>query len=46
MRATDGSGELAVATFGRMAMERMLAGLSTPRYPVGLGSADSYPWDQ
>jgi putative transposase len=45
MRASDGSGELAVASYelfsqtevlGRMAMERMLAGLSTRRYPVGL----------
>jgi transposase-like protein len=45
MRATDGSGELGVASYelfsqtevlGRMAMERMLAGLSTRRYPVGL----------
>jgi transposase-like protein len=45
MRATDGSGELAVPSYelfsgtevlGRMAMERMLAGLSTRRYPVGL----------
>src|SRR6476469_9893577 len=45
MRATDGSGELAVASYelfsqtevlGRMAMERMLAGLSTRRYPIGL----------
>jgi hypothetical protein len=45
MRATDGSGELAVASYelfsgteviGRMAMERMLVGLSTRRYPVGL----------
>jgi putative transposase len=45
MRATDGSGELAVASYelfsdtevlGRMTMERMLAGLSTRRYPVGL----------
>ena len=45
MRASDGSGELAVATYdlvsqtellGRMALERMLAGLSTRRYPVGL----------
>ena len=44
MRAADGSGELAVASYelfsrtevlGRMAMERMLAGLSTRRYPVG-----------
>ena len=45
MRATDGSGELAVPSYelfsgtevlGRLAMERMLAGLSTRRYPVGL----------
>jgi putative transposase len=45
MRATDGSGELAVPSYelfssteilGRMALERMLAGLSTRRYPVGL----------
>jgi putative transposase len=45
MRATDGSGEVAVASYelfsdteilGRMAMERMLAGLSTRRYPVAL----------
>jgi putative transposase len=45
MRATDRSGELPVASYelfsgtemlGRMAMERMLAGLSTRRYPVGL----------
>jgi hypothetical protein len=45
IRATDGTGELAVPTYelfsgtevlGRMAMERMLAGLSTRRYPVGL----------
>ena len=45
MRAADGSGELPVASYelfsgtevlGRMAMERMLAGLSTRRYPVGL----------
>ena len=45
MRATDGSGELPVASYelfsqtdvlGRIAMERMLAGLSTRRYPVGL----------
>jgi putative transposase len=42
---SDGSGELPVASYelfsqtevlGRMAMERMLAGLSTRRYPVGL----------
>jgi putative transposase len=45
MRAADGSGELAVASYelfsdtevlGRMALERMLAGLSTRRYPVAL----------
>jgi transposase-like protein len=45
MRAVDGSGELPVPAYelfsdtevmGRMAMERMLAGLSTRRYGVGL----------
>jgi putative transposase len=45
VRATDGAGELPVASYelfssteilGRMAMEKMLAGLSTRRYPVGL----------
>lgn len=45
VRATDGSGELPVASYelfssteilGKMAMEKMLAGLSTRRYPVGL----------
>jgi putative transposase len=45
MRAVDGSGELPVASYelfsstevlGRMALERMLAGLSTRCYPVGL----------
>ena len=45
VRAADGSGELPVATYelfagtellGTMAMDRMLAGLSTRRYPVGL----------
>jgi hypothetical protein len=45
VRAADGSGEVPVATYdlfssteilGRMAMERMLAGLSTRRYRVGL----------
>ncbi|SDY53178.1 hypothetical protein SAMN05661080_03775 [Modestobacter sp. DSM 44400] len=45
VRAVDGSGELPVASYdlfsatevmGRMAVERMLAGLSTRRYPVGL----------
>src|SRR3954452_16645339 len=45
VRATDGSGELPVPAYelfngaellGRMAMERMLGGLSTRRYPVAL----------
>ncbi len=45
VRAVDGSGELAVPAYelfssteilGRMAMERMLAGLSTRRYGLGL----------
>ena len=45
MRAADGSGEVAIASYelfsstellGKMALERMLAGLSTRRYPVGL----------
>src|SRR5689334_14566472 len=45
MRALDGSGELPVAAYelfsntevlGRMALERMLAGLSTRSYPAGL----------
>jgi len=45
MRAADGTGELPVPAYelfsstevlGRMAMQRMLAGLSTRRYPVGL----------
>ena len=45
MRAADGAGELPVASYelfsstevlGRMAMQRMLAGLSTRRYPTGL----------
>ena len=45
MRAVDGSGELPVASYelfsdteilGRMALDRMLAGLSTRRYPVAL----------
>lgn len=45
VRAIDGSGEVAIAAYelfsstevlGRMAMERMLAGLSSRRYPVGL----------
>ena len=45
MRAADGSGELPVPSYelftsteilGKMAMEKMLAGLSTRRYPVGL----------
>lgn len=45
VRAVDGAGELPIASYelfssteilGKMAMERMLAGLSTRRYPVGL----------
>ena len=45
VRTADGSAELPVASYelfsstevlGRMAMEKMLAGLSTRRYPVGL----------
>lgn len=45
VRAADGSGEVPVPAYelfsgtevlGRMAMDRMLAGLSTRRYPVGL----------
>ena len=45
VRAADGSGELPVASYalftsteilGKMALEKMLAGLSTRRYPVGL----------
>jgi putative transposase len=45
VRAVDGSGELPVPTYelftgtellGKMAMERMLAGVSTRRYPVAL----------
>lgn len=45
MRAVDGSGELSVPSYelfsdtevlGRMTLERMLAGLSTRRYPVAL----------
>jgi len=45
MHSADGSGELALPSYelfsqsevlGRMAMARMLAGLSTRRYPVGL----------
>src|SRR4051812_23539484 len=45
MRALDGSGELPIPAYelfsdtevlGRMALERMLGGLSTRRYPVGL----------
>ena len=44
VRAADGSGELPIASYelftsteilGKMAMEKMLAGLSTRRYPVG-----------
>lgn len=45
VRAADGTGELPVASYelftsteilGKMAMEKMLAGLSARRYPVGL----------
>jgi putative transposase len=45
VRTADGAGELPVASYelfssteilGKMAMEKMLAGLSTRRYPVGL----------
>ncbi len=45
VRAADGAGELPIASYelftsteilGKMAMEKMLAGLSTRRYPVGL----------
>jgi hypothetical protein len=45
VRAPDGSGEVAFASYelfsstellDKMALERMLAGLSTRRYPVGL----------
>ena len=45
VRAAEGSGEVAIASYelfsstellGKMALERMLAGLSTRRYPVGL----------
>jgi len=45
VRASDGSGEVPVSAYevfnatellGRMAMERMLAGVSTRRYPVAL----------
>jgi putative transposase len=45
VRAADGSGELPIASYelftsteilGKMALEKMLAGLSTRRYPVGL----------
>jgi putative transposase len=52
MRAVDGAGELPVASYelfsstevlGRMALERMLAGLSTRRYPVGLEPVGARP---
>jgi putative transposase len=45
VRVADGAGELPIASYelftsteilGKMAMEKMLAGLSTRRYPVGL----------
>ena len=47
VRAADGTGELAVPAYelftgtellGRMALERMLAGVSTRRYPVASGA--------
>ena len=47
VRATDGTGEVPVPAYelfnatellGKMAMERMLGGLSTRRYPVGAGA--------
>src|SRR4051812_2452219 len=47
IRAVGGSGEVAVPAYelfsatellGRMAMERMLAGVSTRRYPAALGT--------
>jgi putative transposase len=45
VRAADGAGGLPIASYelftstenlGKMAMEKMLTGLSTRRYPVGL----------
>ena len=45
VRTADGAGELPIASYelfssteilGKLAMEKMLAGLSTRRYPVGL----------
>src|SRR5258708_33103326 len=48
VRAADGSGELPIVSyelfsstgvFGQLAMEEMLAGLSTRRSPVGVGAA-------
>jgi putative transposase len=45
VRAVDGSGEVSIPSYelfsstevlGKMALERMLAGLSTRRYPIGL----------
>jgi putative transposase len=50
VRGVDGSGELPVAAYelfsgteilGRMAMDRMLAGLSTRRYQIGLAPVGS-----
>src|SRR3954452_23922191 len=52
VRAADGTGELPVPAYelfagtevlGRMAMDRMLAGLSTRRYPVGLEAVGRGP---
>jgi putative transposase len=50
VRAADGAGELPIPSYelfnsteilGKMAMEKMLAGLSAPRYPVGLSRSAS-----
>ncbi|GAB4961752.1 hypothetical protein MAHJHV55_17770 [Mycobacterium avium subsp. hominissuis] len=51
VRAADGSGELAIALYelftstevlGKMAMEKMLAALSTRRYPVSLDQVSEW----
>jgi transposase-like protein len=55
VRAVDGSGELPVPAYevfngtellGRMAMERMLAGVSTRRYPISLEPVGEQVTDQ
>ena len=55
VRAVDGSGELAVPAYelfsstellGRLAMEKMLVGLSIRRYPVGLESVGTQVGEQ